>query len=41
MIGCFKNMQLLQGILCFIDIKMWHNIENSIFPHEKELLSIL
>ena len=30
-------MQLLQVILCFIDIKLWHNIKNSLFAQENEL----
>ena len=30
-------MQLLQGILYFIDIKLWHNSKNHIFPQENEL----
>ena len=30
-------MKLLQGIFSFIDIKLWHNIKNSIFPQENEL----
>ena len=29
-------MQLLQRMLYFIDIKLWHIIKDSIFPQENE-----